>query len=82
MKHAQTLFRCRAAFAGTLAVAMLATSPSVAADIISEWATVKAPPAPELKPVTLDGKTTALLILDMMKGGCTARPRCRRDGVL
>ena len=34
MKHAQTLFRCRAAFAGTLAVAMLATSPSVAADII------------------------------------------------
>jgi nicotinamidase-related amidase len=76
MKHAQTLFRCAAAFAGTLAVAMLATSPSVAADIISEWTSVKAPPAPELKPIALDGKTTALLILDMMKGGCTARPRC------
>ena len=76
MKHAQTLFRSAAAFAGTLAVAMLATSPSVAADIISEWTSVKAPPAPELKPVALDGKTTALLILDMMKGGCTARPRC------
>jgi len=37
---------------------------------------VKAPPAPELKPVTLEGKTTALLILDMMKAGCSARPRC------
>jgi len=46
MKHAQTLFRSAAAFAGTLAVAMLATSPSVAADIISEWTSVKAPAGP------------------------------------
>jgi nicotinamidase-related amidase len=36
----------------------------------------ESPPVPELKPVTLDGKTTALLILDMMKRGCSARPRC------
>ena len=50
--------------------------PAHTADIITEWATVKTPPVPELKPVTLDGKTTALLILDMMKSGCTARPRC------
>jgi nicotinamidase-related amidase len=75
MKREQTLFRC-AAVAGTLAVALLTASPSVAADIIAEWATVKAPPVPELKPVTLDSKTTALLILDMMKRGCSARPRC------
>ena len=54
--------------------------PAHTADIISEWATVKTPPVPELKPVTLDGKTTALLILDMMKSGCTARPALRRDG--
>jgi nicotinamidase-related amidase len=47
-----------------------------AGDITTEWATVKAPPVPELKPVTVDGKTTALLILDMMKGNCAARPRC------
>jgi len=58
MKQVLTLFRCAAAAAGTLAVALLTASPSVAADIIAEWATVKAPPAPELKPVTLDGKTT------------------------
>ena len=76
MKQVLTLLRCAAAVAGTLAVALLTASPSVAADIIAEWATVKAPPVPELKPVTLDGKTTALLILDMMKGSCTARPRC------
>ena len=45
-------------------------------DIIGEWATVKLPPVPELKPVTVDPRTTALLVLDMMKGNCGARPRC------
>jgi nicotinamidase-related amidase len=59
-----------------LAVTFFTASPLVAADIIAEWATVKAPPVPELKPVTLDGKTTALLILDMMKTNCPKRPRC------
>jgi nicotinamidase-related amidase len=76
MKAAQTIFRSASNFAGTLTLVLLTASPALAADIIAEWATVKAPPVPELKPVTLDGKTTALLILDMMKRGCTARPRC------
>jgi nicotinamidase-related amidase len=49
---------------------------NAAADIIGEWASVKLPPAPELKPVTVDPKTTALLVLDMMKSNCGARPRC------
>jgi len=44
--------------------------------IIGEWADVQLPPVPELKPVTVDPKTTALLVLDMMKGNCGARPRC------
>ena len=44
--------------------------------ITSEWASVKLPPVPELRPVTVDPKTTALLVLDMMKGNCGARPRC------
>jgi nicotinamidase-related amidase len=52
-----------------------ATGPR-AADIIAEWGAVKAPPAPELKPVKLDAKTTALLILDVQKPGCERRPRC------
>jgi nicotinamidase-related amidase len=38
---------------------------------------VKPPPVPELKPVTVDPKTTALLVLDMMKGNCGVRPRCQ-----
>jgi len=61
-----------------MAVAALfaVASPSLAADFISEWASVKAPTPPDLKSVTLEGKTTALLILDMMKSGCSARPRC------
>jgi nicotinamidase-related amidase len=37
---------------------------------------VKAPPPVELKPVTVDPLATALLILDMMKMNCGARPRC------
>lgn len=46
--------------------------------IIDEWPTVKAPPPPELKPVTVDPKVTALLILDIQKGNCNPqrRPRC------
>ena len=48
-----------------------------AADIVAEWGTVKPPPAPELKPVTLDGKTTALLILDLQKPSCTMQRRVR-----
>jgi nicotinamidase-related amidase len=49
-----------------------------AASIIDEWATVKPPPAPALKPVTVDRKTTALLMLDFNQQTCNAerRPRC------
>jgi nicotinamidase-related amidase len=63
-----------AAAAGTLLIALLG-SPSIA-DVISDWSTAVAPPAPELKEVTVDPATTALLFLDIMKAGCTARPRC------
>ncbi len=35
--------------------------------LLDEWAAVKAPPPPELKSVTLDPNTTALLILDIEK---------------
>jgi nicotinamidase-related amidase len=44
--------------------------------IIGEWANVQLPPVPELTLVTVDPKTTALLVLDFMKGNCGARPRC------
>src|SRR3978361_1786756 len=59
---------------GAFGIALLA-SPAVA-DIINDWNTAVAPPPPELKEVTVDPSTTALLFLDIMKGGCSARPRC------
>ena len=57
-------------------VAPLGIMPASANDVTTEWASVKAPPVPELKPVTVDPKTTGLLVLDFMKGNCGARPRC------
>src|ERR1700689_5091900 len=65
----------RFAAVGGAVIAALLGSPSVA-DVISDWNTAVAPPPPELKEVTVDPSTTALLLLDMMKGNCSARPRC------
>jgi nicotinamidase-related amidase len=61
--------------AGFLMVAVLGGA-AQAGDIIEEWASVKAPPAPELKAVTIDPKSTALLMLDFVNPNCTNRPRC------
>jgi len=46
--------------------------------IIDEWASVQPPKPPELKVVTLEPKTTAFLVLDIIKQGCNQerRPRC------
>lgn len=46
--------------------------------IIDEWSSVKAPPPPALKAVTIDSKTTALLLLDFNQQTCNPqrRPRC------
>jgi nicotinamidase-related amidase len=66
-------FGCATALAVAAALGPL---PAWAGDIITEWASVKPPPVPELKPVTVDPKTTALLVLDFMKANCGVRPRC------
>jgi nicotinamidase-related amidase len=68
-----TAIVCAALFAATAA---FAAAPAAAGDITTEWDSVKLPPKPELKPVTVDPKTTALLVLDYMKGNCGVRPRC------
>jgi len=46
--------------------------------IVDEWTTVNAPSPPELKPVTVDLKTTALLVMDIQRQNCNLekRPRC------
>ena len=61
-----------------LAAVLVSAGPSSAQTIIEEWSNVKPPPAPALKAVTLDPKTTALLVMDLVKQTCNneRRPRC------
>jgi nicotinamidase-related amidase len=68
---------------GPLAVAVLVigfgyAAPTLAQTIVDEWSSVKVPPAPELKQVTLDPKSTAILVMDLVKQTCNSerRPRC------
>src|SRR5262249_1189880 len=60
--------RVAAAAAGALLIGLIG-SPS-SADVISDWGKSVIPPPPELKDVTVDASTTALLFLDIMKAGC------------
>src|SRR5258708_2172450 len=61
-----------------LAAALSYAEPSSAETIIDEWAKVTVPSPPELKSVTLDPKTTAILVIDIIKQTCNEqrRPRC------
>jgi nicotinamidase-related amidase len=67
-----------AAAAAAVVVAAAFAQPAQAINIIDEWASVKAPAAPALKPAEVDAKTTALLVIDMVNETCNAkaRPRC------
>lgn len=65
----------KAALLGLVALPMLAAA-APAQTIIDQWASIKTPPAPQLKPVTIDPKTTALLMLDFMNQNCGKRPAC------
>src|SRR6185437_3759546 len=59
-----------------VAAAMAGAVPAQAADPVADWTKVSAPAAPALKPVTVDPKTTALLMLDFMNQNCGKRPSC------
>ena len=63
---------------GLAAAAVLWAAPVAAQTIVDEWASVKAPAPIELKTVKVDPKTTAFLVLDLVKQTCNAerRPRC------
>jgi len=74
MLNMRNLLRGAAAAAAVLILAF-ATWAS-AADILDDWANVKPPPPPELKAVTLDGATTAILIMDMNQIQCASEVRC------
>ena len=60
------------------AMIVISGVPSRGETIIDEWQNVKAPPPPQLQSVTLDPKTTALLMIDIIRQTCNMqrRPRC------
>lgn len=76
----------RSGFAAAAAVGVMAiialsqpVSPARAANIMDEWGSVKTPQPPTLKPVVVDPKTTALLMLDFVTHDpyCgPGKPRC------
>lgn len=70
----RTILRRAAIAAAVLMIGFAASS--AAADILDDWANVKAPPAPEAKAVTLDGATTAIIIMDMNQIQCAQETRC------
>lgn len=68
----------RLSLLAAVAVVVAYVVPASAQTIIDQWRSIKAPPAPTLKAVTADPKTTALLVMDVIKQNCNdqARPRC------
>jgi nicotinamidase-related amidase len=67
-----------AATAITVPVAISGGAAARAADLIADWPTITMPPPPQLHPVSVDPKTTALFLFDFMNTNCNmeARPRC------
>jgi nicotinamidase-related amidase len=79
MKQAQRTKWWLKSSAGVLAALTGLVVPAAQADsVIDEWAAVKVPPPPELKPVSIDAASTALIVMDISTQSCTVekRPRC------
>jgi nicotinamidase-related amidase len=74
----QNMRRFHPSLLAACVMVLVSSVASSAQTVIDEWANMKAPPAPELKGVTADPKTTALLMLDFVKQICNEnrRPRC------
>ena len=60
-----------------IAAALFAANPAHAQTIIDDWNQAKFPPPPQLKPVTLVPKETALLVMDFTVQTCTPERRKR-----
>jgi nicotinamidase-related amidase len=68
----------RSVLLGSLLAIGLAPALAQAQTLIEEWGTAKFPPPPALKPIKIDAKATALLVMDFTVQTCTVqrRPRC------
>ena len=64
--------------ASLVGAAVMASPAAKAQGMLDDWASVKMPPAPALKPASIDPKTTALLLFDFTTQTCSQerRPRC------
>lgn len=67
----------RASIAAMAATLLFAAVTAHAGTIIDDWANAKLPPPPQLKPVTLVPKETALLVMDFTVQTCTPEKRKR-----
>src|SRR6202046_5941144 len=63
--------------AAAIVAALIAANPAHAQTVIDDWSQVKLPPPPQLKPVTLVPKETALLVMDFTVQTCTPERRKR-----
>jgi nicotinamidase-related amidase len=70
--------RLIAALAMTVVASSFVAAAARAGTVIDDWTNIKAPPPPELKPVTVEPNTTALLLLDFTHQICDPqkKPRC------
>ena len=76
------LLLCAAAVVSIAGLAGFGPAAAQAPDILQEWSTIKAPPPPAIKPVTLDTAKTALISMDFSRLNCTPDKRARCAAVL
>jgi nicotinamidase-related amidase len=67
----------RTSIAAVAAALLFSAVTAHAGTIIDDWANAKLPPPPQLKPVTLVPKETALLVMDFTVQTCTPEKRKR-----
>lgn len=74
-RHLRKAARLTAALACLIGIL---AGPAFGQDIIDQWSQVQAPPPPELKKVTIEPKSTALLVMGFVRDSCNTqrRPRC------
>lgn len=68
--------------AGLLAGALALPPAARAQAVTDDWASVKLPDLPEVKAVTVDPKTTALVVMDFNRTRCTPQGRVRCPAAL
>jgi hypothetical protein len=76
-KNVLNILRRSALLLGIIMLGAIFATGTNGQTIVDEWASIKVPPAPELKPVKINAKDTAFLILDIVKQICGPRPRCQ-----